>query len=197
MFEGWFFMKRRIHMFHNGAISVVQEYNHGLIQQYEELSSNYDQLKLSVEALYEKGVQSRDYSEKLTNYVDTIVIDKSNNREYIEYELDKKNIVSSQVKDHYNYNIEKLEKVLLVRNNMLKKRLEALDLDNIGTALNMLRDLYHKVSIDFERNRISKLKNDEFPMRGISFDFDEFDFDSFEKSEPFKVDVSLKGPKNV
>ncbi len=142
--------KERVNKMLN-TLNISQEYNHRLNQQYNELVGNYDELKLNVKELHKSGLNSDDYRYKLTSEVDNIAI--SNDKDYISYVVDKKKVISNNIKEMHKYDTEKIEKILEVRNKMIKKRISILDLNTIGTALNVLRDLYHDVYIDFERNK--------------------------------------------
>ncbi|MBE1557090.1 hypothetical protein [Sporosarcina limicola] len=135
-----------------------QEYNHSLIQNYNALCEDYNELKSEVQKLYIEGLDSSKYTHKLLNHIDNIAIDEESKSYYSKYEISKNKIIKSHLNKSYCLN-NNIDRLFDARKKMLTRRLKTLNIDSIGTTLNIIREFYNDVYIDVERNKIDIIDN--------------------------------------
>lgn len=166
--------------------TIIQEYNHELSKQYKELCNNYVSLKEKVEVLYQDNISNELYSEKLEYGIDDTVIKDTYFQKYI---TDKKKGIENLLKNEVYLYEKKISKTFDVRKRILDRRLNNLELDNIGTTLNVLREFYNDIYIDIERNRKSEnliFKNHN--TEKYYFNLDESNTNTTKSN--YKIDIS-------
>lgn len=167
---------------------IIQEYNHKLSKKYKELCNNYIKLKEKAEDLYQDNITNELYKDKLEYGIDDTVIKDTYFQKYV---TDKKKGIENLLKNEVYLYEEKISKTFDVRKRMLNRRLENLELDNIGTTLNVLREFYNDIYIDIERNR--KSENQIYKDNNIEkyyFNLDESFINN--KQINYKFDISIE-----
>lgn len=135
--------------------AIVEQFEETIVKEYKNLMKEYNSFKSGVEELYNVSVDEVEHKDKLINKVNTFMIDKNNYEVITEYELKKEESVLKLLKKHYNYDNEKLQRIFDVRIRSLSKKKKNLDVNKIGTALNILNDFHHDVYIDVKRNKLN------------------------------------------
>lgn len=148
----WINRERGESTLQNQLIPHEQEYHHHLMQKYKEITVNYEELKSNAGKVFHDNIHNEIYKEKLGLFVDDISVNEEYQELFSKYEFDKKKAITQYIKLG-NFNEKKVEKLFSVRLRGLKRKTENLNADNIGTALNTIKDFYNDLFLDVERNR--------------------------------------------
>lgn len=131
--------------------------NVDLLKQYEELRKLHSGLVRKAKVIY-------DYAAKLNlrdmDYIDNICIDPEYEKEYMDYETSRDKYIRESI-EKQKLDAIKLSKLLTARKQILEHVSEDLCVDTLGTTFNILREFYHDVKSDFERNQLRTMEFDE------------------------------------
>lgn len=121
----------------------------------EELLNGYKKIeKLNLKLIEELKVLYKYIKENdLRNLdeVDDIVVDKEYQKEYYSYVDEKKKSILS-ILENNKINSEKVLKLFSIREKMFNFQFENLEVNTIGTALNIASEFYGDVERDLKRN---------------------------------------------
>lgn len=137
--------------------SYIQEYNHQLSNKFKELNETYSTLKNDTRKLYDENINNKLHEKKLNYYVDTVALDIDGENYFRSYETEKEVAIKNLLQNDYYLNQDNILKTFNIRKKILNKRIEQLNMDNIGTTLNVLREFYNDIHLDVKRNKKREL----------------------------------------
>lgn len=136
----------------NNRPAIYQEYQHEIVKQYNSLCESYEAFKQEIESIY-NAAQIYNQDKNITDKVDDIAISEDYKKDFQAYEIDREKVVRAALKNKELYNEVKIEKLFNIRRKQLDRSLKKASVNNIGTNLNILKEFYHDVLNDVQRNK--------------------------------------------
>lgn len=114
-----------------------------LLELVDELLETGDEIQQKAYLIYQENLDHFSNGDFDTGTID-------NDKDIARYK--RKEYLKIASVDTQHLDVDKVKAILKGRKKTLDFYLNTISLDNIGTTLNMLRELYHDILIDFERN---------------------------------------------
>ncbi|KAA0958269.1 hypothetical protein FQ085_00725 [Planococcus sp. ANT_H30] len=137
-----------------------QRYNQLLMVDYKELVKSFEVLKSSAKKMYDVGIEEK------WNHIDelddiSITINSKENHIFIKYNTSKRKQIDIKLQQNQSLKEEKIKKLFEIKSKRIKRHLDCLGENSLGTTLNLLEEFYNNVYKDIERNSI---KASEFEL---------------------------------